>query len=227
MSIFSRLFKIGQAHANQAVDRLEKPEVMLEQAIKDQARGIAEAKAKVQSVIATERQTRALLNKEEEGKGQWEKRAEQALMAGNEELATKALVRAEEFEKKASSLKPQWEAQRQSVESLKVSIQKMEDELSELRRNKDIIIAQSKAAEVKKQIYEAKAQIGKRNTSDLVARMKAKAERSSFEASAAEEMAELSTGDTLEKEFSQLETSSSSGAVQDKLAALKAKMNPS
>ena len=226
MSIFGRLFKIGQAHANQVVDKLEKPEVMLEQAIKDQARSIAEAKSKVQAVIATERQTRALLNKEEEGKSQWEKRAEQALLAGNEELATKALVRAEEFDGKTSLLRPQWEAQRKSVDSLKGSIQKMENELAELRRNKDIIIAQSKAAEVKKQIYEAKAQIGKNNTSDLVARMKSKAERVSFEASAAEEMAELgSGGDSLEKEFSQLGSTSSSGAVQDKLAALKAKMN--
>ncbi len=227
MSIFSRLFKIGQAHVNQAVDKLEKPEVMLDQAIKDQAKAISEAKQRVQQVIATERQTRAMLNKEEEGKLQWEKRAEKALLTGNEELATKALVRSEEYEKKAGSLQPQWQSQKKSVDSLKVSIQKMEDELAELRRNKDIIIAQSKAAEVKKQIYEAKAKIGKNQTGDLIARMKAKAERTSYEAEAAEEMAELTDGDGLEKEFSQLESSpAGSAAVQDKLAALKAKMGP-
>ncbi len=224
MSIFSRIFKIGQAHANKVVDGMEKPEVMLEQAIRDQEKGIREAKQKVQQVIATERQTKALLNREEEGKSQWESRAEKALMSGNEELATKALVRSEEFEQKASSLRPQWESQRKSVEGLKVAIQKMEDELAELRRNKDIIIAQSKASEVKKQIYEAKAKIGKNNTSDLIARMKAKAERNTYEADAAEEMAGVG-GDTLENEFAALESGpAASGAVQDKLAALKAKM---
>jgi len=227
MSIFSRIFKIGQAHANKVVDGMEKPEVMLEQAIRDQEKGIREAKQRVQQVIATERQTKALLNKEEEGKKQWEERAEKALMSGKEDLATKALVRSEEFDRKAGSLRPQWESQRQSVEGLKVAIQKMEDELAELRRNKDIIIAQSKAAEVKKQIYEAKAKIGKNNTSDLIARMKAKAERTSYEAEAAEEMAGVG-GDTLENEFAQLDSGpAASTAVQDKLAALKAKMGQS
>jgi len=227
MSIFSRLFKVGQAHANRAVDKLEKPEVMLEQAIRDQTKSIAEAKQRVQQVIATERQTRALLNREEEGKGQWESRARAALGSGKEDLATKALVRSEEHERKAASLRPQWESQRNSVEQLKAAIQKMEDELAELKRNKDIIIAQSKAADVKKQIYEAKAKIGRNNTGDLIERMKAKAERSSYEADAAEEMALSSggSGDALEKEFASLDASPVSSSVQDKLAALKSQMN--
>ncbi len=226
MSIFSRLFKIGQAHANRVVDGMEKPEVMLEQAIRDQTKSIAEAKQRVQQVIATERQTRALLNREEEGKSNWEGRARQALGSSNEELATKALVRSEEHERKAASLRPQWESQRKSVDQLKTSIQKMEDELAELKRNKDIIIAQSKAAEVKKQIYEAKAKIGRNNTGDLIERMKAKAERTSYEADAAEEMAaDTGGGDKLEQEFAQLESTPASSAVQDKLAALKAQMN--
>ena len=225
MSIFSRIFKVGQAHANRMVDKMEKPEVMLEQAIRDQDKAIREAKQKVQQVIATERQTKALLNKEENEKSMWEDRAQKALMSGNEDLATKALVRSEEHEGKAGGLRPQWEQQRQAVEGLKLSIQKMENELAELKRNKDIIIAQSKASEVKKEIYEAKAKIGKNKTSDLIERMKAKAERSSYEADAAEEMAEVSGGDSLEKEFAQLNSGpAASAAVQDKLAALKAKM---
>jgi phage shock protein A len=101
----------------------------------------------------------------------------------------------------------------------------MDDELAELKRNKDIIIAQSKAAEVKKDIYQAKAKIGKNKTSDLIERMKAKADRSSFEAQAAEEMAEEASGDMLEKEFDGLGQITASQSVQDKLAALKNKLN--
>ncbi len=225
MSIFQRLFKIGQAHTNKVVDKLEKPEVMLEQAIRDQQKHIGDAKKSVQSVIATERQTKALLDQEDENKTVWEKKAEHAIKAGKEDLAGKALTRSEEHEKKATALKPQWEAQRAEIEKLKVSIRKMEDELAELKRNKDIIIAQSKAAEVKKEIYEAKAKIGKNNTGDLIERMKAKAERVSYEAQAAEEMAEDTGGDTLEKEFASIEDTSVSQSVQDKLAALKNKLN--
>ena len=64
MSVFKRLFKVGEAKANQIVDSMEKPELMLEQAIKDKAKQIGEAKKSVMSVIATERQTKALLLKE-------------------------------------------------------------------------------------------------------------------------------------------------------------------
>ena len=225
MSIIQRLFKVGEAGANKFLDKLEKPELMLEQAIRDQQRSIREAKEKVAQVIATERQNKALLDKETQNAGEWEHRAALALKAGNEELATKALVRGEEHEKRAAELRPQWESQRSSVESLKAEVKRMEDELAELKRNKDIIIAQSKAAEVKKQIYEAKAKMGSSGTQDLIERMKAKAERTAFEAEAAEEMASAqSVGDSLEQQFASLENNAASKSVQDKLAALKAQI---
>ena len=77
MSIFSRLFKIGEAKANQVVDNMEKPELMLEQAIRDKQKQISEAKKAIQQCIATERQTKALLLKEKSDKSMWEQRAEQ------------------------------------------------------------------------------------------------------------------------------------------------------
>ena len=55
--------------------------------------------------------------------------------------------------------------------------------------------------------------------------MKAKAQHTSHEAEAAEEMANETGGDALEKEFEGLSDTSASQSVQDKLAALKNKMN--
>ena len=227
MGIFSRLFKVGEAKANKVLDKLEKPELMLEQAIRDQEKSIREAKQKVQQVIATERQNKALLDQANREKEQWNERAQLALTSGKEDLATKALTRGEEEETKVNQLMPVWQEQRNSVDGLKMDIQKMEDELAELKRNKDMIIAQSKAAEVKKSIYEAKAKIGKKNsTTDLIARMKDKAERSQFEAEAAKEMAENSpsSGDRLADEFKTLEGTQASTSVQAKLEAMKAKL---
>lgn len=221
MSIFRRLFKVGEAKANQIVDSMEKPELMLEQAIKDKDKQISEVKKSVMSVIATERQTKALLLKEQNEKGNWEGKAQQALKAGNEQLAIKALNRSQEHEKKAGSLEATWKSQKASVDQLKIEIIKLEDELAEFRRNKDFIIAQTKTAEVKKQIYQAKARIQNDKSDDLMARMKAKAERAGFEADAAEEMAESVAGDSLEKEFDQLGTSSTSEEVTAKLEAMK------
>ena len=226
MSVFKRLFKVGEAKANQIVDGLEKPELMLEQAIKDKAKQISDAKKSVMSVIATERQTKALLLKEQNDKSTWEGKAQQALKAGNEELAVKALNRSQEHEGKATNLETTWKQQKANVDQLKVEIVKMEDELAEFKRNKDFIIAQAKTAEVKKQIYQAKAKIqSDKSADDLMARMKAKAERASFEAEAAQDMADSVSGDSLENEFDKLGTSSASAEVSAKLEAMKKQLN--
>jgi len=226
MSIFSRIFKVGEAKANQLVDKMEKPELMLEQAIKDKAKQIKEAKHSVMAVIATERQTKALLLKEQNEKTNWEGKAQHALKAGNEPLALKALNRSQEHDNKSVSLETSWKSQKASTDQLKIEIVKMEDELSEFKRNKDFIIAQAKTAEVKKQIYQAKAKMsGDKSADDLMARMKAKAERASYEADAAEEMAETVTGGSLENEFEQLGTSSASSEVTAKLEAMKKQLS--
>lgn len=227
MSIFSRIFKIGQAHANRAVDRFEKPEVMLNQAIEDKDTQIRDAKKSIQSCIATERQTKKQLETEKAEKFAWEQKAQGALKAGKEDLAMKALQRATEHEQKATALQSNWQQQREAVEELKKDVFKMEDELAEFRRNKDFIIAQSKAADVKKSIYEAKAKISQkgRGADDLMARMKAKAERTENEADAAKELANTFEGkDSLEKEFEDLGSSTTSPDIQAKLDAMKAQM---
>lgn len=225
MSVFQRMFKVGEAKVNQLVDKLEKPEVMLDQAIRDKEKQISEAKKSVMNVIATERQTKAQLDKDRNEQANWEAKAEQALKAGREDLAVKALERAAEHQKKADGLQDIWQSQRDNVDQLKLEITKMEDELGEFKRNKDFIIAQAKTAEVKKQIYEAKANIkNDKSADDLMARMKAKAERASHEASAAQEMADTGGGDSLEKEFEGIGAPSASADVQAKLDAMKAKM---
>jgi len=225
MSVFRRIFKIGEAKVNKVVDGLEKPELMLDQAIRDKEKQISDVKRSVMSVIATERQTKGMLDQEKAEQKNWEQKAEAALKATKEELAVKALNRANEHEQKAVTLDKQWKDQRANVDKLKQEIVKLEDELAEFKRNKDFIIAQSKTAEVKKQIYEAKAKIkNDKSADDLMARMKAKAERSSYEAEAAEEMAEAATGDSLEKEFEGITSTTANAAVDEKLAALKQKV---
>ena len=225
MSIFSRLFKIGQAATHTVVDKLERPEIMLDQAIRDKEKQIREAKKAVQGCIATERQSKAMMERERAQQGEWESKAEAALKAGRDDLAVKALSRATEHEQKASSLEGNWSEQRKTLDGLKQDITSFDDQLADYRRNRDFIIAQSKAAAVKKSIYEAKAKISQSGDVDnLMARLKAKAERAGYEAEAAQELAEAQTGDRLEAEFEGLEEKTTSNEVQQKLDALKARL---
>lgn len=225
MGFFGRLFKIGEAHANNAVDAMENPEVMLEQAIRDKETEVKEAKRSVMQCIATERGTRNELDKEKSLKSQWEKKAELALKKSDEGLATKALQRAGQHEENAKILNVSWKKQKAAVDDLKSTIVGMENQLAEYKRTKDTLIAQSKTADLKKSVYEAKAKINKDNSADdLMARMKAKIERDENEADAAQEMADEFGGEGLENEFAELDSAAADDSIQQKLAAMKAKL---
>lgn len=225
MGIFKRLFKIGEAAANKAVDDIESPELMLDQAIRDKGQQLKDAKHSVMEFIATARGTKAELEKERSGKKEWAKKAEQAMSQDREDLAVKALQRSDEHEARAKTLEVAWKQQQTSVDSLKREMTTMDNELAEFKRNKDFIIAQSKTADLRKQVYEAKAKMGSDSSADdLMARLQAKAERSSHEADAAEEMAEsFGDGDGLDKEFSGMESDAQSEDMKDRLAKLRAK----
>ena len=112
MSIFSRIFKVGQAGVNKAIDKIETPELMLDQAIRDKEKQIKEAKQAVMSCIATEKQAKALLDKDKLEQSNWEAKAEAALKANREDLAVKALARDGEHEKKALEMEPRCQEQR-------------------------------------------------------------------------------------------------------------------
>ena len=219
-SIFSRIFKIGQAAANNAVDKLEDPKLLIDQAIRDKEEEIRKARKAVQGVIATEKHTKQKLQMELAAQADWEKKAEDAVSIGKDDLAVKALSRAEEHKLKADEYEKLHIPQVKECEDLKNAIRQMENQLAEYKRNKDVIIAQSEAAKVKKDINEVKARIKKGGADDLLNRLKNKAERQSAEADAAAEMANDVTGDDLEKDFADLEKTPSSD-VQAKLEEMK------
>jgi phage shock protein A len=224
MSFLKRLFKIGQAHANQAVDALEDPAVMLDQAIRDGEQELRENLQRLQQLLAHVKQQGGQAAAEGLKQTEWEGKAEQALGAGNEELATRALERAAEHESNAATFQQQHDSLNAEYKKLKAAVSAQSDNLESTKRDKQVILARLQAAGVKKDINEAKANIGnnKDGASKLIARMREKANQTVAEADAAEEMAN-SAGDSLEKDFASLNAPNT--AVADKLAAMKAKMS--
>ena len=88
-------------------------------------------------------------------------------------------------------------------------------------------MAQDKTDDIKKQIYETKANISKDDSADeLMKRMREKSEKKSFESMAAKEMADSFNGqDSLEKDFEKFENTVVSDQVKDKLEKMKQKLN--
>lgn len=223
MSIFSRIFKIGQAKVNQVVDSMEKPEVMLDQAIRDNEKRLVELKKAVASCIASVHQAEAQMNQEKKDQDKWEINAQAAIKAGKEDLALKALERAKEHENNAAQFESNVKNQQADVDKLKSDLVGQQNQLAEYKRNRDFIVAQSKFSEAKKDIHEARTKAtGGKDIDNLMERMKKKAEKSSYEADAMEELS--NDGSSLEKEFDSLEGAQTSSDLQAKLAEMKAKM---
>ncbi len=223
MGIFGRIKKISEAHLNNIADNLEDPELMLDQAIRDKEKQLSQAKQAVITVMATAKGSEKELKDTKKQQEDWEQKAKIALKAGNEELATKALVRSEEYAQSYLTLAPSVEMQKKDADGLKINISQLEAQVDELKRKRNVIVAQAKTAEVKKNINQARAKLNTSDTDSLIERMQNKVSQNNLEAEAAGELAEMS-GDQLEKEFSDLNATQASDSVKSKLELLKSQL---
>ncbi|MCZ6677326.1 MAG: PspA/IM30 family protein [Candidatus Poribacteria bacterium] len=222
MGFFNRISTIFKANVNDALDKAEDPEKMLNQITTEMQEQLVTVKQQVAASIANEKRLQRDYEKEQEQADGWEQKATIALQRDNEDLARQALARRNEHRDIANGYKEQWEKQRQAVETLKENLRILERKIEEARRKKDLLIARQKRAKAQKMIHETMAGMKDNSAFASFERMEAKVGDMEARADAAAEMAEMSR-DPLEDEFAALET----GSVDDDLAALKAKVSGS
>ncbi len=222
MGIFGRISTLFKAEANAAIDKLEDPEKILNQSIRDMQAQLAEAKTKVAESIAYEKKLKMQYDKAVERAKEWENRAMSAVNAGRDDLAEQALGRQAEAQKEADQLRAQWQAQKEGCDKIKAKLKNMNDKIEEAKRKKGLLVAQAKRAEASKTINKTMSGLNDASAFDAFDRMAEKVENLEAEAQAAEDLADdYQGGDSLEKEIKSLNTAP---ATSDALAALKAKM---
>jgi phage shock protein A len=206
MGIFSRLKALISSNINHLINRAEKPEKMLNQAILDMNEQLVEAKKSVALAIANEKKLERETLKNKEQSAEWERKAIVAVKAGKDDLAKEALVRKAEYDNYAAEYQKQWTIQKESVEKLKGSLLELQTKIEEAVRKKDLLIARAKSAEAQQKIQSTMASIsGNKTGFDTFERMAQKVDALEAEASATKELAELSVDQTLEKKFAELE----------------------
>jgi phage shock protein A len=227
-----RLFRIGKAEANSALDRLEDPVKMTEQGIRDlkvnlekalvamaeiKAMGIR-AKSEVEDYTekGNEYETKAMLLLKKAAAGEME-------ASEGDRLAAESLVRKEENEKLAAiSLKNQLYFEGSSdklkgnIDHLKKDIAKYENELKTLK-------ARAKVSEAQKDINKDLAGIDSSSTVAMLEKMKEKVAK---EESLAESYGEIANESrSLDEEIEDaLDSTSAEIKAKDALDALKAKL---
>ncbi len=231
MSIFKRLFKMGQAEANAVVDKMEDPIKLTEQGIRDLKKDLDQslkAYAEVKAIaIRTRRQAE---NAQNEAKT-WEQKAMLLLQkaqngkmdaAEAERLATEALTKksealnqAQTYSQQAQQLETKTQQLDNNIKKLKAQITKYETELKTLK-------ARVKVSQATKNLNKQMAQIDSTGTVSMLERMKEKVEKEEALADAYGEMAQENK--SLDDEIDNA-LGGTNPNVQSELEKLKAQLN--
>ncbi|MBU0926655.1 MAG: PspA/IM30 family protein [Spirochaetes bacterium] len=223
MGIFDRLKTVISSNINEMINKAENPEKMLNQLVIDMNQQMIESKKAVAMAIADEKKLERELLEQKRVSEEWERKAVIAVKASRDDLAKEALLRKQEAESYFLQLKPQWEAQKASVEKLKETLKQLQNKIDEASRKKNILVARAKRAEAQQKIQKTLASVsGNTSAFDTFDRMAKKVDELEARADAQAELADLSQSTSLDKEFAKLE---SSGAGADLLLEeLKRKM---
>lgn len=230
MNFFKRLFKIGQAEANAALDSMEDPIKMTEQGIRDlkidleksleslaQVKALAiRAKNDVEEYTskANDYQQKAMLILTKAKNGELD--IEEA-----DKLAKQALVRKEETNQQLENAKSESENFDESVAKLESSVQEIKNSLKKWENELRTLKARHKVAKATKNLNKEMAEIDSSSTVSMLERMKSKIEQEEALADAYGDMAKENK--TLEQKLEEL-TNTTEQSAEDDLAALKKEM---
>ncbi len=222
-SIFKRISDVVTANINDLVDRVEDPERMVKQLIREMEDNIQQAKEGVVDAIASEKRLQKELEVNRNQCEDWGQKAEQSLRNGNEALARSALIRKKEHEDICRALEPSWQASKNTSERLKAQLRGAEAKLEEARRKRSTLLARQRAAEARQQIDQT--------LSAFDAGIAAQANFSRMEDKVAEMEAHTAALDELDDDASQLEREfldmRISAEVEDEFAQLRKKVQES
>jgi phage shock protein A len=223
MGIFDRFKTVVSSNINDLISKAENPEKMLNQLLIDMNEQMIESKKAVAMAIADEKKLEREATENKRQADDWEKKAMIAVRAGRDDLAKEALVRKQEYEGYAAQLFTQWQAQKESVEKLKVSLRELQNKIDEASRKKNILIARAKRAEAQDKINKTMSSLsGNKSAFDTFDRMSKKVDEIEARAEATKELEDATSGATLERQFAQLEQSGAGADIM--LEELKRKM---
>ena len=221
MSIFSKISTLFRSNINDLIARAENPEKMLNQIILDMRDQLSGAKREVAAAIADERKLRAQVEDEAKQARDWENRAMLAVREGRDDLAKQALLRQQEHGGRSAALQSSWESQARETEKLKSSLKQLNDRIEEAKRKRNLLIAKQRRVQAQQRIHETMSGLSDTSAFDAFNRMAERIEEQERRSLAATEVAEALSGDTLEQQFTKLE---SGDETEGHLLSLKREM---
>jgi phage shock protein A len=227
MSIFDRLFRIGKAEANAAVDRLEDPAKMADQILR-------ELRANYQQAIQGEAEIKALALQHRASELQyrntaadWEKKTNDLLdrvetkqldEAKGNDLANKAAQAYQDALSNADQFGKMADKEESAVAVMDLKIKQIKDQIAQTESHAQLIQSRAKTAEVSEKINKTLSSVDTDGLMATLNRMDQKASAQEFRAAAYAQIEDstLSTEQEINKALGQ-------GTATNALEAIKAK----
>ncbi len=183
MNIFRRLFKIGQAEAHAAVNKLEDPIHLTEQGIRDMQEDLDKALNSLAQVKAMAIRARKDVESHQSKATEYEEKAVQLLKRGQsgdiesseaDRLATEALTQKENSLKHASRALGEQKQFEDSVEKLEANVNRLKTKINKWQNELKTLKARVKVSNATNNINKQMAQIDSTDTISMLERMKDK-----------------------------------------------------
>jgi phage shock protein A len=201
MGAFGRIGRVIRANFNGLVDRLENPERLVEQIVRDTNEALRKARVEVHRSVAEEQIMESNLQRARALERQWALKAELAVAQGRDDLAREALRRKSAYPVYAQIYERQLSAQRHAVARLQAGLQALEEKYEALLPQRDILLAQYKTAKAQERVGEVARSMSTMDPSSDLARMEVKIRYQEARAQAQVELGRLA----LDAEFTELE----------------------
>jgi len=218
--IFSRAGRVARGQANQGMSAVEDAtfEATVRQTVADMKTELNNVVRSSAMAMSNYNQLDAEYQKYVKQSQEWKDRAGQALDAGNEDLAKKALAKKAESDRQVASLQTAIDSARGASDSLKAQVIELKHKIEEGERTATTLVARKNAAMAQRKVSEALAGVGKAdNAFATLSTFEQSVAKEEATAKAFNELANAGTDTGLEAEFAKL----SGHSVDDDLAALK------
>lgn len=215
MGILGRLSTLIKSNVNDAIDSMQDPGKEIDQMVRDMEDYARQAQAEVARCIADERLLERRLQSIEGEIGDWQKKAEMAIRAGDDALAKQALLRKGEKETERDDTKKALQEQGVYGDQLTAALKALEQRLKDVKLRQGTLKAKARG-------NRDGTMTAKTSAFNEFERMSSRIDATEAEAGLDDELGGRSTARIAAER--QLDQMASDSAVDDALAELKRKL---
>jgi phage shock protein A len=180
MGLMQRLGDIFRANWDETLEGPTDMGPSLQEAVRQMEAAVVEARRETSRALAQEKVLARSLAHHRQQVEDWQRRAERAVQAGDDEAARRALLHRQEWAKMVDALEEQTAAAAEASQATRQRFETMQQKLDEVKRQLGVIVARQQAVAAKRKIgevsFETSAFAKYERISDRVEQAEAEAE---------------------------------------------------